>query len=379
MIKVIEFIPTLNDGGAENLVKDYALKLNEDELEVIIITLQDYFREPTVVYQTLKDAGIKLENCYGSRIPIRSHVSIFTKVWYKFFDKWWVCRKLKRIIKKTNPDVIHAHMSVLKYLCGIRKSLNGIKLFYTCHSLPQRWLNSSGKEFLAAKELIKNNNLQIIALHNQMRLEINEMFGIENTIVLNNGIDFEKFFQVAEDKNKIREALNIPKEAFVIGNVARFVKSKNHDLMIEIFNKIYTNNKNAFLLLVGHGSKEIEKKILYKVNKYNLSDRVLILSHRSDIPKLMKAMDVFLFPSEFEGFGIVLLEAQVMGLRCVISDTVPRETILSSQTVSVSLDASLQEWSKAICDNSIISEEYGCLNDYEINNVVKKLKKLYGI
>lgn len=120
--------------------------------------------------------------------------------------------QIKKIIKKEKPNIIHAHMDVLKYLSSIKKSLNGIKLFYTCHSLPRRWLTNNGLEYLAAKELIKNNNLQIIALHDQMRLEINQMFGIESTIVLNNGIDFTKFSKVAEEKNEIREKLKTNRE-----------------------------------------------------------------------------------------------------------------------------------------------------------------------
>jgi glycosyltransferase involved in cell wall biosynthesis len=103
----------------------------------------------------------------------------------------------------------------------------------------------------------------------------------------------------------------------------------------------------------------------------------MILSNRSDIPELMRAMDVFVFPSLFEGLGIVLIEAQVSGIRCIVSDTVPKEAFRSDLTVAVSLNQSPSEWCDVILDESIKGECYGDLDEYDMNKEIKRLEKLY--
>jgi glycosyltransferase involved in cell wall biosynthesis len=80
---------------------------------------------------------------------------------------------------------------------------------------------------------------------------------------------------------------------------------------------------NAFLLLVGVGG--LKENIEMKLHNYGLDGKYLILSYRSDIPEIMKAMDVFVFPSLYEGLPVALIETQVSNLRCIVSDNVPKE------------------------------------------------------
>lgn len=91
----------------------------------------------------------------------------------------------------------------------------------------------------------------------------------------------------------------------------------------------------------------------------------------------MKAMDVFVFPSLYEGFGIALIEAQVSGLRCVVSDAVPRQAFQSELAVPMSLHASPEAWGEVILDDSIRGEYEGSIADYDMNQEIKRLEKLY--
>ena len=96
-----------------------------------------------------------------------------------------------------------------------------------------------------------------------------------------------------------------------------------------------------------------------------------------DIPQLLKSMDVFLFPSLFEGLSVTLVEAQVAGLRCVISDTIKPHNVLVESTIQVSLESSLEVWCDAILDVNRKSVSHYNISDFDMNNVVKYLAKLY--
>ena len=271
---------------------------------------------------------------------------------------------------------MHTHLILLHYVHKISKSIKNIKLFYTCHSEAKVLLDGDRMyENKAAKYLIQRNQLQMIALHDDMRKEINQMFGINNTVVIRNGIDFNRFRNISESKEEIRKALNIPENAFVMGHVGRFSGVKNHTFLVDVFSELCKRKENAFLFLVGAG--ELKQQIEEKLNSLGLQGKYLILSHRSDIPQLMKAMDVFVFPSLYEGLGIVLIEAQVSGLRCIVSDAVPEEAFKTELAVPVSLQKSPAEWCDVILDESIKGKANGNIEDYDMNQEIKRLENLY--
>ena len=201
------------------------------------------------------------------------------------------------------------------------------------------------------------------------------MFVIDNTVVIRNGIDFNRFRNVAITREQERAVLNIPADAFVVGHVGRFHEVKNHTFLVDVFGEVCKKNKNAFLLLVGDGA--LKKSVEDKLDRLGYNGRYLILSHRSDIPELMRAMDVFVFPSLYEGLGLVLIEAQVSGLRCIVSDAVPTEAFQTDLAVPVSLSEPASKWCDIILDDSIKGVAHGNIEDYDMNKEIKRLEKLY--
>lgn len=364
---VAEFIGTIQDGGAETLVKDYALMLDKKSFNVILIVFRR--RRSTANDKILSQSNVEI-------IEIYKRSDIISKVIQKLNRWWYVPLKLKRILKEKNIEVLHIHLTLLQYVSKIRKGIDNVKLFYTCHNEPKYFIGRTvPKEYNAAKKLIKNNNLQIISLHDDMRKEINEIFGIDNTVVIRNGIDFKRFQNIKESQFEIRKNLGISENAYVIGHIGRFSYQKNHEFLVDVFAEVYRKNPDAFLLLIGAG--ELMNTVKDKINKLHLTDRVLILSHRSDIPQLLKAMDVFVFPSRFEGLGIVLIEAQVAGLRCIVSDAVPKEAFQTELAVPVSLNESSEKWAEIVLDNSIKGQSNGNIDDYDMNREIKRLERLY--
>lgn len=365
MKTVIEFVPRLSDGGAQSLICSYAETIDRNSISLVVLT----------VFPNLKSAmqEMILNSSYVPVISLYPQYNFFYRGIHKLFGRFVTSFLLKRKLLQIRPCAIHVHMALLKYLEPIKSTLNNIRLFYTCHSLPKRYL-SEGSEKAAAKRLICKNNLQVIALHKEMKDTLNCLLGINNSIIIKNGINIRKFQNVSEDKQKIRQTLGILPDQFVVGHVGRFSKVKNHEFVLDVFNHIL-KYKDAHLLLIGNGV--LLPLIKFKIKRLGLEKKVTILTHRSDVNRLLKAMDVFIFPSLFEGFGIALLEAQAAGLRCVISDTIPDVARVFDSTVAVSLSRPAEYWCNIIIDDSITQPHTATLEEYDIVPIVKQLQKMY--
>ena len=146
------------------------------------------------------------------------------------------------------------------------------------------------------------------------------MFKTDNFQVMNNAIDTGKYAFDPAVRESVRNELVIPDNAPVFGHVGRFMAAKNHSFLIELFSKL---PQNAYLLLVGDG--ELREKIECHARTLGVWDRVIFTGVRTDVARMLHAMDVFLFPSLYEGLGIAAIEAQAAGLPCLISDGVPME------------------------------------------------------
>ncbi|MCQ2398824.1 MAG: glycosyltransferase family 4 protein, partial [Sphaerochaetaceae bacterium] len=222
---VFEFILMLEDGGAQALVKDYALLLNKDKFDVHVITL---WKIPGAINSDiLRENGI-------NDIGIYNGMTFFNRAFNKLCGWFFPALKLKFLIWKYKPDCLHFHLNLAKYVKQATRKDRNIRLFYTSHAEPEVNFDSP-KEIKTVDWLIKNKNLKVIALHNKMKWELDEIFGISDTIVLHNGINIARFTDVKEKKSDIRQMLGIPEKAHVIGCVARFCKVKNHSFLIDVF------------------------------------------------------------------------------------------------------------------------------------------------
>lgn len=371
MTTVIQFFGALSDGGAETLVKDYGIlfkKHPELDTKCVLVALHNV--QGTANSERISNSNVEIRYIYDA--VHSKKISIYRKL----FGWFYVSYKLKKIINEINPDVIHIHMGLLRYLLPIRSQLTKTKLYYTCHNEPKIYFSGdNSKELKAAKILINNNNLRLIGLHDDMKVELNNMFGVNNALVVNNGIDITQYTNIKTQKDEIRQNINIPSNAYLVGHIGRFFRQKNHLFLLDIFKEILKIEKNAWLLLVGNGpDKDI---IIAKAKALGISSRIVILSHRTDIPELLKAMNVFVFPSLFEGLSVTLVEAQASGKRCVISDTINPQTILSDKTIPVSLNETPKKWAEVVLDNSIYNKNFGDLSDFDMNKVLIKLAALY--
>ena len=213
--------------------------------------------------------------------------------------------------------------------------------------------------------------MNIIALSEEHFNDLARLFGKKRIYVVRNGIDTAKY-QRAESMTVKRE-LSL-EHKFVVGNVGRFESVKNHIFMIEIFNEIVKKRSDAVLLLIGTGS--LESDILCKIKQYNLQEKVICTGVRNDIPELLKVMDVFLMPSLFEGIPVALIEAQVAGLKCVISDSIRNDAVISGKTEKVSLNKDAAFWAEKIISENEYSADID-YKKYDLKQCINTLLKVY--
>ena len=250
-INVIEFITNLDEGGAESLVRDYALLIDDKEINVITVVMWPLHDDSPYV-KALRERGKTVLSIYSRKRICQTFVG--QKIWNRLMHDEYVKNKLLKIIKEYNVSVIHSHLEVLYYIKLISKQIRGkVKLFFTCHSMPSfifkktKWRN----EKPAAQYLVGHNNLQLIALHDNMQKELNDMFDIDNTIVLPNGIDFSKYQNINETTAEIRDSINVPNDSYVIGHIGRFTEAKNHEKLVDIFREAVNREPSAYLLMLS--------------------------------------------------------------------------------------------------------------------------------
>ena len=204
-----------------------------------------------------------------------------------------------------------------------------------------------------------------------------------DTVVINNGIELDKFMYNKEDSKQKKRELSIDESTIVIGHVGSFREAKNHDFLLDVFNYIEKRIDNIVLVLVGDG--KLKKDIEQKAQNLALEHKIKFLGVRDDVHDILKIFDFMIFPSIYEGLPLSLIEAQASGVKCIVSDVITKEVDIGLNLVDyINLSSPLSEWSKSILDNDKCKNRESnkikdaiLENGYDIKYTVKYLEKLY--
>lgn len=195
--------------------------------------------------------------------------------------------------------------------------------------------------------------------------------------ILHNALDLNVYQFDEQARNDIRKEFSIGDNVRIIGHVGRFSKQKNHSFLLDVFNEIHEQNRNTVLMLVGKG--ELEDKIKEKIKALNLEKSVVFTGVRSDIPALLSAMDVFVFPSFYEGMPNTVIEAQATGLPCLIADTITKEANVTGLVRYMPLKTP-KDWAETalnmISDTRMQTKEIMIQKGYDIESVSKDFVRL---
>jgi glycosyltransferase involved in cell wall biosynthesis len=233
----------------------------------------------------------------------------------------FIILKIIALIKQNKYNIIHTQAS--KDLWLLVPALKTIKSripliltkqvgsFIIKKDYFHRWIYTRLTFALAISSVIKKNLLNTCPLEE------------EKVLLLHNGIDLNVFDPQHVSGDKIRNQFDLKENDFIIGMMARFSPGKGHEEFLkagEILNKKYSHLKFLVVGEASHGEDEYMKKIKNKAARLNLNN-VIFTGFRSDTPEVLSAMDIFVFPSHAEAFGIALVEAMAMGKPSVCTNS----------------------------------------------------------
>lgn len=293
-----------------------------------------------------------------------------------FFD-------LCKIITENDYDIVHINMlscANIVPLLAARKC--GVKII--CHS--HNSLIPSGSVRFLIKKILHLFNRYSVKKNDVIKLSCSLdagkfMFGKKLFTVLANAIDTKSFSFDENIRITKRMELGIPENAVVIGLVGRFEYQKNHEFAIQVFTEFQKSHTESFLLLIGTGS--LLKACKKQAQELGIEQNVIFCGQQNDIPPYLFAMDVFLFPSRFEGLGIVGVEAQCAGLPVIASKNIASEMAQTDLVAWCDLSSPMSEWTSAIESRlSQIPLRRGyakelTLRGFDISTQSQNLRKIY--
>jgi glycosyltransferase involved in cell wall biosynthesis len=368
-MRILHVVGKLDRGGAETWLVQVLRHIDRDKFQMDFLV---HTNEPGAYDQEVRALGARILPCFSPSKPTQ------------------YAQQFRQILRSYGPyDAIHTHVHhfsgyplMLAASCGIPKRI--------AHShIDTRSAESTAgaarKAYVAAMRLLTRQ----FATHG---LAVSTVAGDDlfpknwrtssKWKLHHLGIDLDRF-DIPADKISIRESMGIPENAFVVGHLGRFMEQKNHSFLVDIAHAIIQRDPRFIFLLIGDGP--LRPAIVAKVAKYSIAKHFIFAGLRADVPRLMKgAMDLFLFPSLYEGLPLTLLEAQAAGLKCVVSDTVSTESdVIKSLIVRESLEKSADKWAQVVIDNLAVksldfSYTSHCLRDRSIGASVDILASTYS-
>lgn len=274
--------------------------------------------------------------------------------------------------------IVHGHIAnaAIFYLYSAKHHGVPIRIIHSHNSRGADKLKKRIRNYLLNLPIKFLANFYFACSNNAARFLYGKSFIKKNNIViLNNAINIEKFSFDVNKRNQLRSSMNLDNH-YVIGHVGRFSGQKNHDFLIDIFNKIHLKNPNSLLFLIGDG--ELKNKVTDKISNIGLSKSVILMGIRDDVSDIMQAMDVFVLPSLFEGLPVVGIEAQAAGLPCIFSSSITKEAKVTENVEFINLYDSTETW----CDKILSykdAERFKHNEEIEVNgfNIKKEAKFLY--
>lgn len=364
IIRVLQVTGIMNRGGAETMIMNLYRKIDRTKIQFDFI---ENSLERAAYDDEIESLGGKIFRCPHFK---GKNYFQYKKWWKEFFNQ-----------HKTEYGIIHGHIGSTAAIYLKEAKRNG--LFTIAHS------HSSGFSLSLGSILYRllSYNTRNIADYffacsdsaGRDRFGKN-IVNKSNYRVLNNAIDTDLFKYDVKTRNEVRKEFSL-ENSYVIGHIGRFEPVKNHRFIIKVFKQIRKIDKRDFkLLLVGEGI--LKSDIEDYANELGVADDVVFTGMRTDVNRLIQAMDIFIFPSLYEGLPVTLVEVQSSGLPCVISDKVPSESIMTKDLVTVKrLDESSEEWAEHIIKRT--GEERVSRTDdiiakgYDISKTSKELMDFY--
>lgn len=285
-MKIIHVIPNLNVGGAETMMKNLIIEQANAGHDVKVVA---FYQSDSSIRKALEAIGIEI-------------LFVEKKQGFDFS----VISKLKRIFNNECPDVIHTHLYVLPY---VFLSSGKRRIVHTIHTVAEK--ERSGIAVYLTRFIYHSRRVTPVAISDEIRKSISQFHNIpEDRIpVVLNGSPISNYYK--------KQSYAIPDKVRII-HVGSLIPLKNHELMIEVANMLKKNNVNFKMEFAGAGY--LKEKLQEKVCNLGLEDCVEFVGLKDDISLFLKDADLFIFPSQYEGVPMSLIEAMASGLPIIASN-----------------------------------------------------------
>ncbi|MCY3040025.1 glycosyltransferase [Aerococcus sp. Group 2] len=335
MDKILHYVGAMNHGGMENLIMNVYRNIDKSK----------YQFDFAVHTKNEADMDKEIIELGGRIIPFpsfRSNPIRYRKVWNDFWRE-----------NHSKYKVFHFHTDSLANIEAIKAALNYrvSKIIIHAHSAS----TNKGKLQLIHNIVHKINQHKISKKKNIVLASVSDeasqwVFGEVNDRIqkINNGIDYKKFRYNKDYRELIRDKYRIQQDEIVLGHTGTFVPVKNHKKLISILKGVLSIDNNIKLMLVGGGP--MKKGIKENVFKDGIADKVIFVGNTSEVNKYLSAMDIFLFPSFYEGLPLSLIEAQVNGLPVLASKNISREVIISNNINFLDINDNNKSWISQILE-----------------------------
>lgn len=363
MIRVLHYIGPLQFGGSQSFVMELYRKMDKSKVQFDFVTFPG---EKSGNYDEIISLGGRVFECpqYG----LKTH---------RAFGRWWN----EFFVNHPEYKILHGHVrSCASVYMPIAKK-------HGCTTIVHSHSTSNGSGFSAIVKAIYQYPIRYIAdylfacsdsagkwLYGKKAIKK------ENYRRIPNCVDLDYFTYSETVRQAVRREWGIAQEDFVIGHIGRFHESKNHGFILEIFREILKKSPDSKMLLVGNGVEEGLKSL---GAEKDLLGHMICTGPQARPGKFYQAMDVFLFPSVWEGLPMSVVEAQAAGLPCLISDTITRDVLLTDLVSQHSLLSKPEDWAELVLKNmqkerrKCSEDDRSLLKQFDSNLVALELQNFY--
>lgn len=316
--------------GVMSVILNYA-KAMPDDIKFDVVYLMD----------NPKDRRKDIEAYGGNVYKIgKSPLDVLKLKFYGFFKN-----------HKDIWNVVHIHIPYFSaFIVPFAKLFGVKKVCCHCHST----LFSLNPKNVKINQILNIPTKFIVDKRFACGEKAGEYWYGKNYTVINNAVDCEKFKYDKDKRAKARETLGFKNE-LIIGHIGRTdIAQKNHSFLLEIFSFIRQSNSDARLMLIG-GEKT--DSLEEQCRKLRIDDSVLFLGSRADVDFLLQAVDVFVFPSTFEGLPVSVVEAQAAGIPVLMSDSITDEVVVTDELCKMSLTDAPSMWAEKAIELSKLKKK----------------------
>lgn len=358
-IRVLQVFAALDSGGVSNFVMNLYREMDTEKIQ----------------FDFALTAGEK--SLYDDEVISRGGRIFYFKPAEKLTDE------LRRVLREEGPfQVVHSHLFFYSglALAEAKKARVPVRIAHAhnAHTGESRSVPRVAYE-RGMQMLIRSNATHMLGCSEKACRYVfgDKIMKDPRAAVMPDGIDCERFAFNPQVRGQVRKEYGLEGK-FVVGHVGHFNPAKNHEKILSVFAEVCRRRNDAALLLVGDG--ELEQNVRNRVSELGLTDRVVFAGAHRDVERFYQAMDVFLFPSRYEGFGMAMIEAQASGLKCIASDVVPEETNADGRAIYLPLTDSDDVWAEHLSASETSDRKKTGItvtDKFDIRSVCQQQTKIY--